>query len=659
MELNKNEDGSFSPLPLKSVDTGSGLERMAMVMNGHKSVYETDLMKPIMDLVQKEYGIKDIKKVRMITDHMRASTMILSEGIAPSNEGQGYIPRRLIRKCVAALVANKVGTIDFTPIVDLVIKLLSPFYPLLEQGRETCLYNMRAEVEEFTPIITRGLQLIEEEVSSLKDKIFPGKSAFELVTTFGLPLDVLRADLEGRGLTLNEQEYEQCYEEHRQKSRVISRKGGISADQDTLERLVQERPESEFTGYNSLEGQGKVLGLIANNQWQHEFQAESEGFIIVDKTPFYGESGGQVGDQGEIHFEGGSATVVDTLKYGKHHLHQVKINSGVLREAYPVRLLVDSSMRLATKRHHTATHLLHSALHAVIGKHAVQKGSMVRPDRLRFDFQHNKALTRDEIEQIETMVNGWILANESGVTDLMDYDEALEKGAMALFGEKYDAKVRVIKFGDSVELCGGTHVTSTGEIGLFLIASEAAVAKGVRRIEAVTGFEALKLVQERARLVKDVSESLNTGADSILARIKDLKNKMKEISKAPKPQTGVELKDAFETTISGIAFYMAYANGSFDEVKAHGDQLIDKGAHQLICLIGTDEKSAKVLAWSHKDVQAKIKAADIVMDVLKPVGGRGGGKPQFAQGGTPEVQKVQELMKSAQSSVPALIQARL
>jgi alanyl-tRNA synthetase len=658
MELNKNEDGSFSPLPLKSVDTGSGLERMAMVMNGHKSVYETDLMKPIMDLVQKSYGLSDIKKIRMVTDHMRASTMILSEGIAPSNEGQGYIPRRLIRKCVAALVANKAQQIDFTPIVDLVIKLLSPYYPLLEQGRETCLYNMKAEVEEFTPIITRGLQRIEEEVGNLKEKVFPGKIAFELVTTFGLPLDVLKADLEGRGLSMNEQEYEDCYEEHRQKSRVISRKGGISADQDTLERLVLERAETEFTGYNSLEGQANVLGLISHNQWQHELAAGAEGFVLVDKSPFYGESGGQVGDQGEIRFEGGHALVIDTLKYGKHHLHQVQIQAGTLREANPVSLLVDGDLRLATKRHHTATHLLHSALHEVIGKHAVQKGSMVRPDRLRFDFQHNKALTREEIEQVETKVNSQILSNQPGVTDVMDYDQALEKGAMALFGEKYDSKVRVIKFGDSVELCGGTHVTTTGEIGLFLIASETAVAKGVRRIEAVTGFEALKLVQERTRLVKDVAESLNTGADSVLARLTDLKTKLKELSKAPKAQMGVELKQPFELSIKGINFFMAQAYGGLDEVKAHGDQLIEKGSHQLICLIGADEKSARVLAWSHKDTQAKIKASEIVMDVLKPVGGKGGGKPQFAQGGTPEVQKIHELLTSAKSSVAALLESR-
>lgn len=659
MELNKNADGTFSPLPLKSVDTGSGLERMAMVMNGHKSVYETDLMKPIMDLVQKKYGIKDIKKVRMITDHMRASTMILSEGVAPSNEGQGYIPRRLIRKCVAALVANKVEAIDFTAIVDLVIKLLSPYYPLLEQGRETCLYNLKAEVEEFTPIITRGLQRIEEEVPRLNSSIFSGKIAFELVTTFGLPLDVLKADLEGRGLELNEIEYEECYEEHRQKSRVISRKGGISADQDALERLVQERPDTEFIGYNSIEGQAKVLGLIAHNQWQHELTAGHEGFVLVDKSPFYGESGGQVGDQGEIHFEGGHALVLDTLKYGHHHLHQVKIISGVLKDANPVRLKVDAQLRQATKRHHSATHLLHSALHQVIGKHAVQKGSMVRPDRLRFDFQHNKALTRDELESIETMVNGWILSNQTGVTDVMDYDQALEKGAMALFGEKYESKVRVIKFGDSVELCGGTHVNNTGEIGLFLIASETAVAKGVRRIEAVTGFEALKLVQERARLVKEVGEALNTGADTILMRLNDIKGKLKELSKAPKPQMGVDLKQSFEVTVKGVQFFMAQAFGSLDEVKAHGDQLIDKGSHQLVCLIGADDKSARVLAWSHKDMQAKIKASDIVMEVLKPVGGKGGGKPPFAQGGTPDVHKIDELLALAQKSIPVLMGSRV
>lgn len=644
MELNKNPDGSFSPLPLKSVDTGSGLERMAMVMNGHESVYETDLMKPIMDLVKETYRIEDLRKLRMITDHMRASVMILSEGIAPSNEGQGYIPRRLIRKCIAALVAHKVSKIDFTPIVDKIVELLSPYYPLLASGREACLYNLKTEINEFTPIITHGLGLIEEELKNTKGKTFSGKTAFELVTTFGLPLEVLQADLSERGYELDEKEYEVCYEEHRKKSRVISRKGGVNADQDLLDQMVSTKPFTEFVGYDTLRVNGKVLGLIKENQWVETLTKGEQGFLLADKTSFYGESGGQVGDGGFISGEGFKAQVVDTLKSGGHHLHQLDVLEGVLKVGSLVELKVDSPSRSAIKRHHTATHLLHSALHEVIGKHAVQKGSMVRADRLRFDFQHNKAVTKEEIEQIEALVNGWIMKNNSKVEKLMDYSEAISSGAVALFGEKYDSKVRVIQFGNSVELCGGTHVDATGDIGMFLIVSETAVAKGVRRIEAVTGMEALRVAQERQRLVKEVSELLNTGSEGVIERLKDMRQKMKELTKAPKKSSGeVSLQDKIEHKVGNVGILVAQAIGELNDLKNYGDQLIDKGEHQLICFFGPDEKSIKVLAWSHKSLHSKVKASEIVMEALKPVGGRGGGKPQFAQGGTPEVEKLGEL----------------
>lgn len=662
MEYDKQSDGSFQPLPLKSVDTGSGLERMAMVMNGHQSVYETDLMKPLMDLVRETYGISEIKKVRMITDHMRASTMILSEGIAPSNEGQGYIPRRLIRKCVAALVAAKVDKVDFTPIVDKVIELLSPYYPLLTSGREACLYNLKAEVDEFTPLITTGLQRIEDELKNKKTKVFSGKTAFELVTTFGLPVEVLRADLEERGLALDEKEYEACWEEHRKKSRVISRKGGISADQDALERLVSEKAETIFVGHESLKTKSKVVGLIAENQWTNDLNEGGEGFLLVETTPFYGESGGQVGDQGEVRWAGGGlAEVLDTQKYGRHHVHQLRVLKGSLKPDQEVELQVTQAEREAIKRHHSATHLLHSALHQVIGKHAVQKGSMVRADRLRFDFQHNKALTREELEKIESLVNGWIMQNARRVTEEMDYEAAISAGAMALFGEKYDSKVRVVKFDHSVELCGGTHVEATGDIGLFLIASETAVAKGIRRIEAVTGFEALKLAQERTRLVKEVGEFLNTGADSILERLKDMKQKMKELSKAPKSAAGasLELKEPFKLTVSGHSFLMAQVEGDPNQIKTFGDQLIDKGEHHIVCLLGPDEKSLRVLTWVNKAVQNKLKAADLLMEILKPVGGRGGGKPQFAQGGTPEVDKLGLIVSEAQKNCQGFLEGKL
>lgn len=647
MELNKNADGTFTPLPLKSVDTGSGLERLAMVMNGHESVYETDLMAPLMELVKKLYGITDIRKVRMIVDHMRASTMILSEGVAPSNEGQGYIPRRLIRKCVAALVANKVEKIDFTPMVDKVIELLSPYYPLLKSGREACLYNLKTEVEEFTPLIKNGLVRIQEEITQLKGNVFPATVAFELVTTFGLPIDVLKSSLDEHNMSINEEEYEACWEEHRKKSRVISRKGGVNADQDALERLISTLSETVFTGYENFSDKGEILALIKDQQMVDQVSAGEDFFFVTNQTPFYGESGGQAGDIGELIAGQAHAQVIDTQKIQKIHLHQAKLLKGSLKKESAVELKVDRENRLATRQHHSATHLLHSALHMVVGKHAVQKGSSVRADRLRFDFQHNKPVSREELDQIEALVNKWVRENSTRHIDLLDYEEAIEKGAVALFGEKYDSKVRVISFGESVELCGGTHVDSTGEIGLFMIVSESAVAKGVRRIEAVTGEQALKLYQQKNQILKTVSEFLNVKPEMIVERLNEMSKKLKEKPKAV--ASGAAFVKKEDITINGHKFLLAQVEGEASAIKEMGDQMIDKAEQKMICLVGQDDRSLKVFTWVHADLQAKVKAGDLLKEILKTVDGKGGGRPNFAQGGAPDPKLLANLFEAREA----------
>ncbi len=660
MELNKNADGSFTPLPLKSVDTGSGLERLAMVINGHESVYETDLMAPIMKLVRDLYGIEEVSKVRMITDHMRASTFILSEGILPSNEGQGYIPRRLIRKCVATLVSHKVKNIDFSPIVEKVISLLSPYYPLLETGKEACLYNLKAEVEEFTPLITQGLVKIDDELARMKKGPFAGKAAFDLVTTYGLPLDVLKATLAEKGRELDEAEYEACYEEHRKKSRVISRKGGLTADQDQLVTVAQTISETEFTGYESVTGESEVIALLDGTQKVEQIQGESDFFFATKATPFYGESGGQVGDCGLFTTKSGArGEIVDTQKIGKVHLHQARLTSGTLKLSDKVTLTVDQEVREKIKRHHSATHLLHSALHAVVGKHAVQKGSMVRADRLRFDFQHNKALSRDELDQIEGLVNQWIRENSKRETNLLSYDDAISAGAMALFGEKYDSKVRVVQFGPSVELCGGTHVDSTGDIGLFSLVLETAVAKGVRRIEAVTGAEAIALHQERGRLLKELSEFLNAPSEQILERVREMKLKLKEKSKAVASQTDLAITHKFEKKLSQVHYLCGEVIADGPLIKELGDRMIEKGDYQVICFLSRDERSLKAFTWVHKDFSDKVKAGDLLTSLLNPVGGKGGGRPQFAQGGSQEVGQYDLLFTTAKTVAPDLIEQRL
>ena len=662
MELNKKKDGSFDSLPLKSVDTGSGLERLAMVMNGHDSVYETDLMQPLMDLSYKLLGDDDVKKARMLTDHIRAAVFILSEGVTPSNEGQGYIPRRLIRKCVAALMARKVEKIDFSEMVSTIVAMMSDYYPQIKQSSDVVTYNLNNEIKDFIPIVKTGLELIEKELETNKtsQKKFPGKVAFELVTTHGLPLDVLKTDLADRKIELDQEEYDKCYEEHRKASRVISRKGA-AGDQDQLEELVSSLNETVFLGYTGEASKSSIELLIQDGQAVKAVAEGSEFLFCTQSTPFYGESGGQVGDVGVAQSEKCSVEIVDTMKVGSIHVHVAKLISGNLNTGDELELSVDSQTRADIKRNHSATHLLHAALHQVIGKHAVQKGSLVRSDRLRFDFGHKQAVTKDELDQIEQITNSWIMKNSKTETDLLDYDAAIEKGAMALFGEKYDSKVRVISFGDeSVELCGGVHVERTGDIGLMLITSESSVAKGIRRIEAVTGREAYKLLQERNKILRKTSDLLSAKPHDFEVKIAELKKKASAKKEAPKTVSAKDAKFDVEKAveISGAKVFVAQMNADAAVLKDLGDQYLEKGDYQVVCLAGSDGKTIRAFAWVGEGFNKKLRAGDLLKEVLKPVDGKGGGKPHFAQGGSPKIDEISKIFE-AFSDVETFLKSKL
>ncbi|WP_096908482.1 alanine--tRNA ligase [Halobacteriovorax marinus] len=666
MELNKKKDGSFTPLPLKSVDTGSGLERLAMVMNGHDSVYETDLMQPLMDishkLLKSDGSEAFTKKARMLTDHIRAAVFILSEGVTPSNEGQGYIPRRLIRKCVAALMAKKASKIDFSEMVDLIVEMMSDYYPQIKSAKEMITYNLNNEINDFIPIVKTGLELIEKELAENKssNKSFPGKVAFDLVTTHGLPLDVLKSDLSDREIELDQAEYDKCYEEHRRASRVISRKGA-SGDQEKVEELVAKLSTTDFVGYETEETTSKVNLLIKDSE-KVDSVKEGESFLFTTvKTPFYGESGGQIGDCGWATAGSAKVEIVDTMKVGKIHVHVANVISGEVKDGSEIQLKVDSEIRSDIKRNHSATHLLHAALHKVVGKHAVQKGSLVRSDRLRFDFQNQSAVTKEELDKIEALTNQWIMENSGSETDLLDYDAAIEKGALALFGEKYDSKVRVISFGEnSVELCGGTHVSRTGDIGLMLITSESSVAKGIRRIEAVTGREAYKLLQERNNILRKTSELLSVKPSEFESKIQELKKKSSAKKAAPKKVSATDTKFENENKIevSGQKIFVAQLNDNADVLKDLGDQLLAKGEYKIICLAGNDGKTIRAFSWVGDDLNKKVKAGDLLKELLKPVGGRGGGKPHFAQGGSPDVASMGKIFSNI-SNVESFLKEKL
>ena len=652
MELNKQKDGSFQPLPLKSVDTGSGLERLAMVMNGFDSVYETDLMQPLMNLSKKLLGEKsDVSTERMISDHMRASVMILAEGVMPGNEGQGYIPRRLIRKCVAACIARGVKKPSFNPFIDKIVELLGEFYPQLKSAKDSITYNIEQEVKDFVSTIKTAL--VHMNTLKVNDNTLSGKDAFELVTTHGMPYDVVIMFAKDKGWNVDEASYDKHYEEHRKTSRVISRKSSLTTDQAKLEEAFLSDAESNFSGYSHLKENSKVVKMFTTDLVDTVKSGE-EVYFSTESTPFYGESGGQAGDIGyATSVDGVKLEVFDTMKFKGTHVHVGKVLEGELKTGDVLELSVDVINRNSIMRNHSATHLLHSALHQVVGKHAVQKGSSVSSDRLRFDFQNPGPVSKEELDEIELIVNSWVMNNADQGTKLCSYDEAIDSGAMALFGEKYDSEVRVISFGpESVELCGGTHVKATGDIGLFLITSESSVAKGIRRIEAVTGTEAIQLMQERNNQLKAAADEMKSKPAEVATKIKELKVQMKQKIKEAKESKGSsDIKVDFETSFeaNGVSFYGAIMNAESEAIKEKGDSLLNEGPHKVICLISKEEKTLRTFMWSHQEVNKKVKAGDALKKVLESVNGRGGGRPNFAQGGSPEVENVDKLQKYMES----------
>jgi alanyl-tRNA synthetase len=663
MELNKQKDGSFTSLPLKSVDTGSGLERLAMVMNGHESVYETDLLKPLVDLSRELLKTDDMRVLRMLSDHMRAAVMILAEGVMPGNEGQGYIPRRLIRKCVAAGISRGIEHPDFTAHIDKTIEILGDYYPQLRSAKDAIKYNIEQEVTEFVPIVKNGLAMIAEELKANKKshQVFPGEVAFDLVTTHGLPLEVIKAELESKSIKLDEEGYEKCYEEHRKASRVISRKSSVTADEAKIEEAFMSDENTVFTGYENTTDKSKVVKIFTNDIVELASKGDDVLFTTVE-TPFYGESGGQAGDIGYAKCGAGKVEILDTMKIKGKHVHVGKVIEGEIRKGEEIELFVDVENRNASKRNHSATHLLHAALHEVVGKHAIQKGSMVSAERLRFDFQNPGAVTKEELAKVEALVNKWIVNNKSGETKLCSYEQAIDSGAMALFGEKYEADVRVVAFGDeSVELCGGTHVNQTGDIGLFLITSESSVAKGIRRIEAITGPAAVSLMQERNMLLQGAAEELKVRPTEVVAKIQDLRKEMrakiKEVQKAS--QSSSSFESEFKADVNGLKFFAGVMNADAKVIKSIGDDLLNKGEYKLICLIGKDDKSLKSFVWSHDEINKKLKAGDVLNKVLEPVSGRGGGKPSFAQGGSPKVSEVGNLFKAIETDLKDWLESKM
>lgn len=625
IELHKTELRGFQPLPLRSVDTGSGLERLAMVMNGHEDVYQTDTLRPIVEIIAQQYH--DVRQQRIISDHLRAATMIMAEGSAPSNSGAGYVLRRLLRKSIAIALAAGGDSKIFTAAVAQVISTMQERYPRLQQSADFIHSRCQREIEDFEPVVQAGLRLLDGRLQKLTTATVPAALVFELVATHGLPLEIIRAYLQRRGFSFSDTDYEGEVAQHRQVSRAQQKERGI----DTRLQLVQGMPATEFLGYQQLQASSAVLALIADEQkvtsWQGEGEGGSEFFFVVAATPFYAEAGGQVGDRGTAKTAQATLQVLDVQKKDDIYLHRARLSAGTLRVGELLALQVDTARRLAIRRNHSVTHLVQSALRNILGPHIAQKGSYVDEHKFRFDFQHDQAMTSAECCAVEAQVNDWIWQNLARTTEVLPYSDAIKKGALFMPGENYREQVRTVSFGrESVELCGGTHVEATGEIGLMQIVSEASIAKGIRRIEGVTGRIALQTQQQTGELLQQACELLSVGRDGLLERITKLKTKPSKVATAHSKTTH-ELQ--FKTAKQQHPAYIAQLEGEIEAKALRSACTARLPASAVAVLLSLQQDRYRIAVAATPQLSARA----VLTDFFKHVEGRGGGKDNFAQGG--------------------------
>ena len=652
MQFDRDGQGNLNPLPRPSIDTGMGLERVSAVCQGVFSNYETDLFRQLIDsMAQKagvSYGVNEESDValRVIADHSRACAFMIAEGILPSNEGRGYILRRLIRRAYRFGRSLGVDGPFFHEASSRVAEAMNDAYPELEKSKDFMARAIRQEEERFAGTLEKGLSLLEEEIeklSSLQKNVIPGEVAFKLYDTYGFPLDIIN-DIAGRtGLRVDEDGYNTLMDDQRKRAKAAWK----GADSDSLfaylSRTAGEGFQVDFVGYDQLRSKGRISFLLdKNGEPVKSLYEGDEGWLVSSSTPFYGESGGQSGDKGRIVSPTGQAGVPDTRRpLPGIIVHKIKISSGSLDQDQEVDLIVDDGKRVSIARNHTATHLLHSALRRVLGEHVKQAGSLVEEGRLRFDFTHIKALKKNELARIEEEVNASILADIPVETAEMEHEQAVEKGALALFGEKYDHKVRVVSLGDvSMELCGGTHLKSTGQTGSFCIVSEGAVAAGVRRIEALTGWDALRFWQDKRSGLESLQEMLKVGPDQVVDKVVSLQEQLREISRENKTlkeklsaDTGSEMVSSVRN-VSGINFIARKLEASdMNGLRKLMDDIRSKMNSGVVLLATLDKSKPMLLLFVSKDLHGRFTAPQLIKDVAAEIRGSGGGRPDLAQAG--------------------------
>lgn len=673
MQFNRSADGTMTPLPKPSIDTGMGLERVAAVLQGKYNNYDSDLFTPIIarveELSSKKYGSEDAVNVamRVIADHARATAFLVADGVLPSNEGRGYVLRRIMRRAVRYGKNLGLDKPFMEVVTAAVVESMAHAYPQLTDASTLLAKVVNNEEERFRETLEHGLQLLDEKIEQLGEednKVIDGEFIFKLYDTFGFPFDIVRDVALEKNVGFDEPGFLAAMEAQRSKSRA-SRKGeGVKLKDEGVKALVEKGVQSEFVGYDGLEVETEVAGLVdSEGKSAESLGTGAKGRVLLPKTPFYAEAGGQQGDTGSISWQGGEAKVLNTVKEGELILSDIEVVAGDLAAGASVRARVADSVRGATAANHSATHLLQAALIEVLGDHVKQSGSLVGPERLRFDFTHFSPLTAEEISSIENLVNAQIRANNVIETELLDRDEAIQAGATALFGEKYDEKVRVVSMGDfSKELCGGTHVQASGDIGLFKILSEGGIAAGVRRIEALAGSSAFNHVQQVYAREQELSEMLNAKdselvvkVESLLANLKSLEKQVGELS-AQLATSDLDSILQGSQEVAGVKVLAAEIPlDSPKTLREVGDKVRDRLDSGVAVLGGEIKGKAALLTIVTKDLTSKIKAGEVVSQVAQIVGGKGGGRPDMAQAGGPMPDKLSESIKQ----VPAIVESLL
>lgn len=675
-QYNYTEAGEYKELPNKNIDTGMGLERIASILQETESNFETDLIKPIIDQAVEMTGVpyqKDeetITAYRVIADHIRSASVAISDGALPSNEGRGYIIRRLIRR--AALYGRKLGFKEpfLYKLTARTAEIVKGAAPDLKKQLAHVENVLKSEEESFLKTLEQGLNILEDILAELKaaDKdILAGEDAFKLYDTYGFPLDLTEDIAAEEGIKVDQKAFNEEMEAQRQRAREARAETSFSSGE--LKKLYAEFKdqikEDTFTGYHSLKEKTKVIGLLKDQQKVESLSEGQEGELILARTPFYAESGGQIGDQGIIENPYFEAEVKDTVEKTGVFVHQVELKKGEIKTGAEVEAVVYHNRRQATARHHSATHLLQKALKEVLGEHVNQSGSLVAPDRLRFDFTHFSALKSEELAEIEREVNQAVMANYPVQTELKELAEAKEMGATALFGEKYGEEVRVVKMGDfSLELCGGTHVEATGDIGAFKITSESGIASGVRRIEAVCGEYALDYFNSKLELLNQSAAELKTEPDNILKRIKQLQNKQKDLEKeleSLKAKLAGSKKDQLLDQLQEVAgvnlLTAELSDLDSSALRNLNDQLQDKLDSAVIVLASRGEDKVIFVASVTEDLIAKdLKAGEIIAQVAKTAGGGGGGRPDMAQAGGSKPEKTAAALAEAEKLIKKIVE---